>query len=92
MANPFDQSTFPGKAVGKGNAQVIQDSFDPGSTPPVNVSDPSNVMPVNPVTGPSVDPATSLPTIPATDVLADSGMTVADFHGQIPVDVLDILF
>ena len=92
MAKPFDEATFPGKAVGKGNAQVIQDDFDPSTNPPVDVSDPSNVSPVVPITETPDDSSTGLPTIPAGKLLANSGLTDEDFPGDVPDDVLGILF
>ena len=83
MPNPFD-TDFPGQAVGKGVAQVIQDDFAPDDAPPVEISDPSETHPV--------DPATGLPMIPVDAILANAGLEEGDLPGNVPEDVLDILF
>mgnify|MGYP000069905493 CR=1 FL=1 len=84
MPNPFEAEGFPGQAVGKGAAQVINSEFTPDDTPPVDVSGLPDSLPVDPVTG--------LPTIPVVDIQAITGFSPEDMPGNVPEDILDILF
>ena len=70
MPNPFEAG-FPGQAVGKGAAQVIENDFMPDDTPPVDVSDLLDTLPVEPTTG--------LPTIPVVDAGVAAGLSGLDF-------------
>ena len=87
MANPFDTSGFPGQADGKGNANVITDTFHPDNTPPVDVSDPSGTPPVEPETEATVDLTSLLPSIPHVNFLGASEQE-RDFPGDLP-DIFD---
>ena len=81
MAKPFE-SGFPGQAAGKGNAP-IEDGFDP-QTPPVNPENPSGGNPVDPTTGGSINLSDLIPTIPAENVLENSGLTAGDLPEDVP--------
>ncbi len=89
MAKVF--AGFPGQAVGKGNALVIEDTFQPGAAP-VDVSGTPGTPPVSPTTVPAVDPATGLPAIPVDDVLFQTMLAEEDIPDQVPAGVLDFLF
>ena len=83
MPNPFEAG-FPGQAVGKGAARVIEDNFMPDDMPPVDVSDLPDTPPVEPTTG--------LPTIPVVDAGVAAGLSGLDFPDDVPDGLLDILF
>ena len=89
MANPFDTTTgFPGQADGKGNANVITETFHPDNAPPVDVSDPTGTSPpVEPDTEATVDLTTLLPTFPPENFLGASEQE-RDFPGDLP-DIFD---
>lgn len=91
MAKPFDtgpfESGFPGQAAGKGNAPIEQEGFEP-QIPPVNFEHPSGDNPVDPTTGGSIDLSDLIPTIPAENVLENSGLTADDLPDEVP-DFLD---
>ena len=84
MPNPFAAGNFPGQAIGKGNANVIDEDFAPETAPPVDVEDVPETHPVDPTTG--------FPTIPVEDALANAGLYGDDLPDNVPEDVFDILF
>ncbi len=89
MARAEFGESFPGGAVGKGNAGVIQNDFDPQDAPPVGVDDPSNTPPVEPETSPQVDLSELLPTFPPEHFLGKSEQE-EDFPGDLP-EIFDFI-